>query len=274
MKAFKDKVAVVTGGGGTGIGNALVNALAEQGANVAFCDIDNLAVTEQQLVTKQASYYAATVDMADKLAINQFIDEVLEKFGHIDILINNAGIALGDKSLDEVTEDDFERITNINYWGVIHTTQRCYQHMLSRPEAAIVNISSSQGILAAPHLVPYCTTKFAVRGFTDSMRAELKLKGIKNLTAHTVHPGAVATNITLNADYHGERTESFHKALQKGTPPDKAAQKILKGIRRNKGRIFISDGRAQDVLARLFPTSNTFFLKLALRSKGIRLDKF
>lgn len=269
MKSFNNKVAIVTGGGGSGIGHNLVLALAEQGAKVAFCDIANLESTEEKLKAMGATYYSAPVDMSDKSQINDFVEAVLAEFGQIDVLINNAGIALGDRTFAEVTEADFQKITDINYWGVVHTTQRCYPHMIKQPEAAIVNISSSQGILGAPHLVPYCTTKFAVRGFTDSLRAELQIAGVRNLTVHCVHPGAVATNITLNADYHGASTESFHKALQKGTPPSKAAAIILKGIRKNTGRIFISDGRAQDFLARLLPTHYVKVLKLVFKLRKI-----
>lgn len=271
MKSFKDKVAIVTGGGGSGIGHNLVITLAERGAKVAFCDVANLESTEEKLDAMGASYYSAPVDMSDKAQINVFVDAVLKEFGQIDVLVNNAGIALGDRTFAEVTEADFEKITAINYWGVIHTTQRCYPHMIKQPEAAIANLSSSQGILAAPHLVPYCTTKFAVRGFTDSLRAELKIAGVKNLTVHTVHPGAVATNITLNADYHGKSTKSFHETLQKGTSPRKAAEIILKGLQKNTGRIFISDGRAQDILARLMPSGYVAVIKQVMKLKKIDL---
>lgn len=270
MKSFHGKVAIVTGGGGTGIGNALVNELARAGATVAFCDIANLDTTAEQLSDLGAEHLAATVDMADRDAIDAFVEQVLERFGRIDLLINNAGIALGDRTFGELTPEDFQRITDINYWGVVHTTQVCYPHLLARPEAAVVNLSSSQGILAAPYLVPYCTTKFAVRGFTDALRAEHRIRGIRNITFHTVHPGAVATDITLHADYHDSSTQKFHEMLQKGTSAAKASEIILAGVRRNRGRIFISDGRAQDVLARLLPTSYTHVVRAVMKQRGIR----
>lgn len=271
MKSFKDKVAIVTGAGGTGIGNALVNELALAGAKIAFCDIANLEATEQQLTQHGVEWYSETVDIGNKAAINQFVDNVVAKFGQIDVLINNAGIALGDRAFDELTEADFEKITDINYWGVVHTTMRCYPHMKNQPEAAVANLSSSQGILAAPFLVPYCTTKFAVRGFTDALRAEHKVRGLNNITFHTVHPGAVATNITLNADYHGSSTQKFHDQLQAGTSPQRAAQLILKGIRKNTGRIFISDGKVQDMLARALPNGYVSVVKLALKLKKVEI---
>lgn len=270
MKSFKNKVAIVTGGGGDGIGNALVNELASRGARVAFCDIARLEETEAQLQQYGTAWYSEKVDMGDKLAINRFIDNVLAQFGQIDILINNAGIALGDRTMDELSEEDFEKITNINYWGVIHTTQRCYPHLLKRPQAAIANLSSSQGILALPYLIPYCTTKFAVRGFTDSLRAELKVRGIKNLTVHTVHPGAVATNITLNADYQDAASQKFHEMIQGGVSRFSAAQSILKGLQKNTPRIMISDGDWQDRLARLLPSSYLALVQLAMRVQGVK----
>jgi len=144
-----------------------------------------------------------------------------------------------------------------------------FPHLLQRPEAAIVNLSSSQGILALPYLVPYCTTKFAVRGFTDSLRAEHRIRGINNVTVHTVHPGAVATNITLNADYHNSSTQRFHADLQKGTSREDAANIILKGVQKNTGRIFISDGRAQDILARLMPTFYISVIRLIMKLRKI-----
>ena len=136
--------------------------------------------------------------------------------------------------------------------------------LVSTPELA-------QGIMALPYLVPYCTTKFAVRGFTDSLRAEHRIRGIDNVTVHTVHPGAVATDITLNADYHDSNTQRFHDELQKGVKPRDAARIILEGVRKNKARIMISDGWAQDVLARLLPTNYVSVVRLIMKLRNIQV---
>lgn len=271
MKNFSGKVAIVTGGGGTGIGNALVNELAAASATVAFCDIVGLDTTSAELDARGATYHAATVDIADKAAIDAFVDDVVRRFGHVDLVTNNAGIALGDRTFGEVTPRDFERITDINYWGVVHTTMRCYPHLLERPEAAIVNISSSQGVLGLPYLVPYCTTKFAVRGFTDSLRVEHRIRGIRNVTVHAVHPGAVATDITLHADYQDSGSQAFHEDLQQGASPREAARTILRGVQRRRGRIFISDGRPQDLVARVFPSHYEHAVRAMLRAKKIEV---
>lgn len=269
MKTLKGKVAVVTGGGGTGIGNALVRRLAESGASVAFCDIKGLDKTEADISKCQVKTYSEQVDVGNKEAVYRFAENVLREFGHIDILINNAGIATGDIEFVDVSDDDLEKITNVNYWGVIRMTKAFYKHLLGRPEAAIVNISSTQGILAAPHLVPYCATKFAVRGFTDALRVENQIAENKNITIHTVHPGAVATEITLNADHHGPRTQMFHEELQKGISPDQAAKEILQGMMKGTSRIFISKGRAHDIIARLIPSHIHVPIRWILKLRGI-----
>jgi NAD(P)-dependent dehydrogenase (short-subunit alcohol dehydrogenase family) len=269
MKSLKGKTAVVTGGGGTGIGNALVRRLAEAGANVAYCDIKGLDKTKADISKYEVKKYSEHVDVGDKASVYRFAENVLAEFGHIDILINNAGIATGDIEFVDVSDDDLEKITNVNYWGVIRMTKAFYKHLLGRPEAAIVNISSTQGILAAPHLVPYCATKFAVRGFTDALRVENQIAENKNLTIHTVHPGAVATDITINADHHGPRTELFHQELQKGISPDQAAKEILKGMMKGTARIFISKGRAHDIIARLIPSHVHIPIRWILKLRGI-----
>lgn len=270
MRTLSGKVALVTGGGGTGIGNALVRELVRQGAKVAFCDISGLETTLADVEGHHDDVLAVTVDVTDRDAVSAFVEQVVEHFGHLDLLINNAGIALGDRTFEEVTEADFQRITDINYWGVVHTTQRAYPHLLARPEAAIVNLSSSQGILGLPYLVPYCTTKFAVRGFTDALRAEHRIRGIKHVGVHTVHPGAVATDITLHADYQDSSSRRFHEDLQRGTSAADAARIILRGVVKGRGRIFISDGHAQDLLTRITPNGYVHVVRALMRKRGIK----
>ncbi len=274
MKTVKNKRVLITGAGGDGIGNALAHAFAKRGAHIAICDIKNLEKTINELDEYDIESYAEKVDVGNKKEITRFLENVAQYFGPIDILINNAGIALGGLAFENVSQADFERITNINYWGVIHTTQILFPTLIKRPEAAIVNISSSQGIVGVSNLVPYCTTKFAVRGFTDALRVEMQMRNIHHLTVHTVHPGAVATNITLNADYKGSHTEPFHEMLQKkGASPNQAAEIILKGVLKNKSRIFISDGRAQDIIARLFPSSYYKVIRWLMKRRNLHISE-
>ncbi|MFD2180015.1 SDR family NAD(P)-dependent oxidoreductase [Veronia pacifica] len=265
MKSFEGKTAVVTGAA-EGIGQSLVVALADLGVNIAFCDINDRTETEHLLAKKNIRVLSKHVDMSDLDQISSFVEDVKQEFGDVHLLFNNAGIALGDRTFSELSLEDFERITNVNYWGVIRTTKLLYPVMVKQDEAAVINLSSSQGLLPFPYLIPYCTTKFAVRGFTDTLRTEHAIRGLKNITFHTVHPGAVATNITLNSDYHGTNTPHFHDMLQRiGATPDKAAKIIIQGVRKKKGRIFISDGRIQDWLIRILPNTFPYILRVAMK---------
>ena len=172
-----------------------------------------------------------------------------------------------------LVEADFEKITRINYWGVIHTTQRCYPHLLKRPEAAIVNLSSSQGILALPYLVPYCTTKFAVRGFTEALRQELELQKVK-VSATSVHPGGIKTNIAraarmdksvTNLGLSTNSTEKFEKLFS--TTADDAAAVIIKGVEKNQRRVLVgNDAKVLDLMVRLFPSTYQKLVSLSTKT--------
>jgi NAD(P)-dependent dehydrogenase (short-subunit alcohol dehydrogenase family) len=271
MKSLKDKVVVVTGAG-SGIGNALVVELAKQGANLAICDVKSLDKTLNDIKQYKRNTYYELFDITNTKDLKKFTENVIKHFGYIDVLINNAGIALGDVSFENVTEKDFEKITEINYYGVIKTTQYFYKTLLSRPEAALVNLSSSQGILALPYLVPYCTTKFAVRGFTDALRVEHQIRKINHFTVHTVHPGRVATDITLSADYQGPRSKQFDTDLKNGVSASSAAKTIIDGIKNNTSRIFISDGILHETLARLLPSSYHNVISFYMKMKKLNTE--
>ncbi len=269
MREFKDKVAVVTGAA-TGIGRALAIELAGRGARLACCDRADLQETAAALDALDAEVLAVQADVSDRRAMADFRERVLDRFDQVDLLINNAGIALGERAFADLSADDFDKITGVNYWGVIQTSQLFYHDLLSRPESALVNMSSAQGLLAVPYLVPYCTTKFAVRGFTEALRVEHQLRDIEHMTVHCVHPGAVATDITLHADYQGANSAKFHRNLQKGTSPERAAVLILDGVARNRGRIFVSDGAWNDRLARWMPNSYHHVVRFVGRLNKVR----
>ena len=131
MRDFKGKVAVVTGGGGTGIGNALVVELARAGAQVAFCDIAHLDKTERDIAGFDAPHFAATVDMAERSQIDAFIAEVIARFGHIDLLVNNAGIALGDRVFDELG-DALQQVDEALRAGIDHAGLLQQRHLARR----------------------------------------------------------------------------------------------------------------------------------------------
>ncbi len=262
MKTFKNKIAVVTGAG-SGIGQALAKELANKGAILILSDknADTLSNTEKIIQQIGAECYPYVVDVANEHEIIQFTDAVLKKFHHIDLLFNNAGYALGKISLKELKMDDFKNIMNVNLYGVIHHTKLFLDVLLQRPEAAIINISSLFGLVGIADQVPYCTTKFAVRGFTESLRMELINTPVE---VYCVHPGGINTNIYKNAVHYEKNPtldQKFQKALER-TSPEEAAKVILKHIERKEERILIGiDAILTDRLARTMPSGYTSIVK-------------
>lgn len=262
MKNFKNKIAVITGAG-SGIGQALAIELAKKGTILILSDKngDTLADTESLLKAYNATCYTYIVDVADEKAISDFVKKVIKEHKHIDLLFNNAGFALGKISLKDVKMEDFKKIMDVNVYGVIHHTKLFIDILLDRPEAVIVNISSLFGIVGVADQVPYCTTKFAVRGFTEALRMELMNT---NVEVYCVHPGGINTNIYRNAvHYKKDATldEKFQKALER-TSPEAAAKIILKNIEKKNERILIGiDAEMGDRLVRTMPLNYTTVIK-------------
>jgi NADP-dependent 3-hydroxy acid dehydrogenase YdfG len=261
MKSFSNKVAVITGAG-SGIGRALAQQLSEEGAQLALSDVNMDGLKETQASLKGNSKVTLTqLNVADRAGFEQHAKDVINDFGHADMLFNNAGVALA-QTVNDCSYEDFEWLMNINFWGVVYGTKSFLPHMLNRPEAAIINVSSIFGIIALPTQSQYNAAKFAVRGFTESLRQEIK---DSRVYVGCVHPGGIKTNIVANGRIHtsmvGEQThtqqiEDFNKMAR--TTPTKAAQTILNGIRKNKRRILIGqDAKLMDRIQRLFPEKYT-----------------
>lgn len=262
MKNFKDKIAVITGAG-SGIGQALAIELGKRGAKLILSDKDEdtLANTKVLVETIGASCKIYTVDVSDEKQIDGFVKAVLKENKHIDLLFNNAGFALGKISMKKVKMEDFHKIMDVNVWGVINHTKAFLDVLLSRPEAVVVNISSLFGLVGVADQVPYCTTKFAVRGFTEALRMELI---DTNVEVYCVHPGGINTNIYKNAvHYESNPTldKKFQKALER-TSPEQAAKTILKHIERKDEKVLIGiDAVLGDRLARTMPVGYTSIVK-------------
>ncbi len=262
MRNFKDKIAVITGAG-SGIGQALAIELAKKGATLVISDKneDTLQTTKSMLDTYGADSYSYVVDVSDEKAIFDFAKKVLKEHRHVDLLFNNAGFALGKISLKDVKMEDFHKIMDVNVWGVINHTKAFIDVLLDRPEAAIINISSLFGIVGVADQVPYCTTKFAVRGFTEALRMEMTGT---NVQVHCVHPGGINTNIYRNAIHYKKDATldvKFQKALER-TSPEQAAKIIIKGIEKKEERILIGiDAEMGDRLARTLPAGYTKVIK-------------
>lgn len=264
MKNFSNKVAAITGAG-SGIGRALALQLADAGCAVAISDVNEagLAETAALLADKGVKVTQQRLDVADRAAVYAWADQVVAEHGQVNLIFNNAGVALAG-SVAGTSIEDYEWIMNINFWGVVYGTKAFLPHLKASGDGHVINISSVFGLFSQPTQSGYNASKFAVRGFTESLRQELDLAG-HGVSASCVHPGGIKTNIARSARINasmkdltgvdGEKsTAEFEKLFS--TTADQAAATILKGVRKNARRILIGlDARAIDSFQRSLPAN-------------------
>ncbi|HEX4951683.1 MAG TPA: SDR family NAD(P)-dependent oxidoreductase, partial [Blastocatellia bacterium] len=198
------------------------------------------------------------VDVSDKEAMRAFAAEVAQQHGRVSILLNNAGVAIYGTA-EELSIEDYEWLMSINFWGVVYGTKLFLPLLKQQPEAYILNVSSIFGIIAPVGQSAYVASKFAVRGFTESLRHELQGTTVR---VATIHPGGIKTNIAASAkvaaganpDEHKDGASKFDKVAN--TTPERAAEVIVQGILNNKRRILIgADARALALLQRCLPVN-------------------
>jgi butyryl-CoA dehydrogenase len=258
MKTFEGRVAAITGAG-SGIGRALAIALARRKAHVALSDIheEGLAETVTLCEGYGVKVTSTVLDVADREAVYAWADEVVDAHGKVNLVINNAGVALG-ATVDGMSYEDFEWLMNINFWGVVYGTKAFLPHLRDSGEGHIVNLSSVFGLISVPSQSAYNSAKFAVRGFTDSLRMELDIEGAP-VSATTIHPGGIKTNIARSARVDNSvaglgggdtAADEFDKLAK--TTPSEAAEVIIAAIEKNRRRATIgADGRVIDFISRL-----------------------
>ncbi|QQS40579.1 MAG: SDR family NAD(P)-dependent oxidoreductase [Acidobacteriota bacterium] len=260
--SLTDNSVVVITGAASGIGRALAIRLAREPIKgIVLADVNEagLAETVAMIGDSGPEVTSHLVDVSDQAAMLDFADEVLERHGRVTHVINNAGVALGG-DVHEVSMGDIDWLMGVNFWGVVFGTKIFLPHLMKERSAHIVNFSSLFGLIAPPGQAAYCASKFAVRGFTESLRHELEGT---NVAVSVVHPGGVKTNIANTARI-GEHTTQTKEQIEARrakankdldrTSPEKAAEIIVKGIKARKSRIVIGpDARILGVIARLFP---------------------
>ena len=270
MKTLQDKVVVITGAG-SGIGRATAIRCAGLGARLALSDID-AAGLEETAGRCAGSVHTTKVDVGARDEIYAWAERVKRDVGPADVLINNAGVSLS-QTIAEMRDEDFEWLMNINFWGVTHGTKAFLPQLLARPEAHVVNLSSVFGIIAVPTQAAYNASKFAVRGYTEALRQELRATKVR---VTCVHPGGIKTNIVKNgrhfADPSGKAADldtmarDFEREAR--TTADEAGRQIVDAILRERPRLLIGlDAVIIDRMQRMFPES---YDKVIAKFLGLR----
>jgi NADP-dependent 3-hydroxy acid dehydrogenase YdfG len=270
VRTLVGRTAVITGAA-SGIGRSLAQRLSAQRCPVAIADIDERGLKETE-TSLPGPVLSRVLDVRD--AQRDFADEVRDWTpGRLGAVFNNAGVAVASSVLDANTDDD-QWLWDINFHGVVNGTRAFLPILVEQDEGAIVNTSSVFGLAGVPNQSAYCSAKFAVRGFTDALRQELRGTGV---TAINVHPGGINTNIVRNARFrkdpegrgrtHEQIAAEF--AAFTMTEPDKAAEIIHRGVEAGKARILVGpDAYLFDILTRLAPTH--YYDVLNKFSSGIR----
>jgi NAD(P)-dependent dehydrogenase (short-subunit alcohol dehydrogenase family) len=263
VTAVAGKVCVVTGAG-SGIGRALAVELARRGARgVAIADVDAAGLAGTTALLQGTEVHSAELDVADQAAFAAYALDVAAHFGVVHQLYNNAGVADAG-SVGEVDYEHYRRVLGVNLWGVIHGTTELLPHLIASGDGHVVNVSSLNGIMAQPRLSAYCASKFAVRGFTESVGLELA-EARCPVRVTVVHPGGVRTNIADAALARAERlgrpvTDEdrarvrFYNEKLLRMPAAEAARIIVDGVEADRARILVGkDAKAMDLLVRALP---------------------
>lgn len=280
MTAIRGAAAIT--GAASGIGRALAIELASRGCDLALADRDEAGLKSLAAEIGQGNDEARKisvhrVDVSEARDIAQFARDAIAAHPALSILVNNAGVALMG-TFEEIDQAQMDWLFDINFWGVVHGTRAFLPHLKSRPEAHIVNVSSIFGIIAPSGQSAYAAAKFAVRGFSESVRHELAVAG-SPVKLSVVHPGGVATSIARSSRTGVGVTDNARRAQMidrfetaARTTPRDAALRIIRGIERNEPRILIgNDARFMDILQRFRP--GTYWLPLQRRLEKMAKGK-
>ncbi len=247
---FTNKVVVISGAA-SGIGAGLAHCFASLGCNLALCDIDTEALAEvADTITKQhptTQLHIETIDVSRKAAWQSFLCNAASQLNHIDIMINNAGIEGSCQPVWATDDDVLHKVMDVNFYGMVYGSKVALPYLVKRPWAALVNVSSIFGLLAPPNTADYCASKFAIRGYTESLRAELA-QIHPQVQVQLVHPGGINTNITRLP-----QSQKFKERFLT-EEPSAIALHIAKSIMHNKARIIFGNQAGRTSLAsRILP---------------------
>ena len=272
---FSSKSVAVITGAASGIGRALAVRIAREGiAGIAISDLNEDGLRETAELAGAAGVPISThvFDVSNRDAVTKFADEVVTKHGRVTHLINNAGVGVIG-TFQQLAIEDFEWLMGINFWGVVYCTKAFLPVLLEQESAHLVNVSSVFGLIAPAEQSAYTSSKFAVRGFTESLRHEL---AETNISVACVHPGGIKTNIARNSkvgagtppDWKEQGARFFDRVAK--TSSEEAAEVIVRGMKERNPRILIGkDAYAISLFSRLFPKN---YLRVIERLAGHKMS--
>jgi NAD(P)-dependent dehydrogenase (short-subunit alcohol dehydrogenase family) len=267
--SFHDKVVLITGGS-RGLGLVLARHICAAGGKVALIarDAEELARAKADLARRGGAIQTARCDLLDREQIQAAVRRIIDRFGKIDILINNAGI-IEVGPLEHMTREDFERAMQLHFWAPFELVSQIVPEMRTWGGGRIVNISSIGGKIAVPHMAPYSASKFALTGFSDALRAELARD---NIYVPPVAPGMMRTGSNVNAKFKGKHDSEFGWfSASAGAPlismnADRAARKILAACRRGQPSLTLTFAARTAILGNaLFPNLTGYWMKIVNR---------
>ncbi|RZL10074.1 MAG: SDR family oxidoreductase [Rubrivivax sp.] len=261
MKNFKNQVAAITGAA-SGMGRTLAVELARRGCHLALSDVNEAGLQETATLARNHGVKVTTqrLDVSQREAVFAWADQVATDHGKVNLIFNNAGVALT-VTLEAVKQSDFDWIMGINFWGVVYGTQAFLPHLKKSGDGHVINTSSLFGLMAIPSQGTYNSSKFAVRGYTEALRMELEMAKC-GVSATCVHPGGIATNIATAGRIDESIIQSTGKSAEKHrklanklinvTTAEAAALQILSAVENNARRVLVgSDARFLDKVVRL-----------------------
>lgn len=263
MKDLTGRTVVVTGAA-SGMGRSYAALAARRGARLALGDVDEAGLEEtRRLLPPATQVVTQTYSVADRDATYAFADRVAAELGGAHVVINNAGIEGAGKPTWALTDAEIQRVLDVNFWGVVHGSRAFLPQLVRHRRAALVNVSSLFGLVGSPSAADYCAAKFAVRGFSEALSAELTGTGVR---VHLVHPGGVATNINRSAGSQG----FAEKYLR--TDPDDVAREVLDALGTRRTRI-VTAHRARSTYLGVRVLPQWLMARLVWRDNAPILDR-
>jgi short-subunit dehydrogenase len=260
---------IVVTGGGNGVGRELVLQLLSKGAWVVAIDINEAGLEKTfELSGKNSKLLTRVVNIANKQSVFEFSEEIIKTLGHIDGVINNAGIIQPFIDLKDLKLEQIEKVMNVNFYGTLYMTKAFLNHLLTRPEAHVVNIASMGGFFPFPGQCSYGASKAAIKIMTEGLYSELL---DTNVHVSVAFPGGIATDIMKNSDITTESASDSEKNSKLLLSPAAAATKIIKGMEKNKYKFCV--GKDSQFMNFLYSVNPGFATRLIKRAFGSKLQQ-